>query len=230
MTSKLWLAAAVVTATIVTVGVIAWSGAKHAVAGARALPVGTTRVEKRTLSAMVSQGGILSYRARSDGSPYSVINQAHGTYTALPAVAGPAQGGETRFTDQSRAYDTLPADLRTRLAGRTITHVVTGLELSDEDEASAEHPVFRPHPVSGRTALYLTTPARCAALSGMDETEAAEAFELPGADLSHEELTVRVLPRQSDEFTCAGCFLVRHRSQIAEERPNGEAYCFDCAG
>ena len=63
-----------------------------------------------------------------------------------------------------------------------------------------------------------------------DETEAAEAFELPGADLSHEELTVRVLPRQSDEFTGAGCFLVRHRSQIAEERKNGDAYCFDCAG
>jgi hypothetical protein len=63
-----------------------------------------------------------------------------------------------------------------------------------------------------------------------DEAEAAEAFELPGADLSHEELTVRVLPRQSDEFTCASCFLVRHRSQIAEEGPNGEAYCYDCAG
>ena len=63
-----------------------------------------------------------------------------------------------------------------------------------------------------------------------DEAEAAEAFELPGADLSHEELTVRVLPRQSDEFTCASCFLVRHRSQIAEEGPNGEEYCYDCAG
>ena len=35
-----------------------------------------------------------------------------------------------------------------------------------------------------------------------DEVEAAESFELPGADLSHEELTVRVLPRQADEFTC----------------------------
>lgn len=34
-----------------------------------------------------------------------------------------------------------------------------------------------------------------------DEAEAAESFELPGADLSHEELTVRVLPQQSDEFT-----------------------------
>ncbi len=62
-----------------------------------------------------------------------------------------------------------------------------------------------------------------------DEVEAAESFELPGADLSHEELTVRVLPRQSDEFTCGGCFLVRHRSQVAEEK-NGQFYCFDCAG
>ncbi|GAB3622983.1 DUF4193 domain-containing protein [Mariniluteicoccus endophyticus] len=62
-----------------------------------------------------------------------------------------------------------------------------------------------------------------------DEVEAAESFELPGADLSHEELTVRVLPRQADEFTCAGCFLVRHRSQIVEEKGD-KAYCMDCAG
>lgn len=62
-----------------------------------------------------------------------------------------------------------------------------------------------------------------------DEVEAAESFELPGADLSHEELTVRVLPRQADEFTCAGCFLVRHRSQIAEQKGD-QAYCMDCAG
>ena len=60
-----------------------------------------------------------------------------------------------------------------------------------------------------------------------DEVEAAEAFELPGADLSHEELTVRVLPRQPDEFTCAGCFLVKHRSQIAAVR-DGKEYCIDC--
>ena len=61
-----------------------------------------------------------------------------------------------------------------------------------------------------------------------DEVEAAESFELPGADLSHEELTVRVLPRQADEFTCYSCFLVKHRSQIAVTR-NGHFYCVDCA-
>ena len=36
----------------------------------------------------------------------------------------------------------------------------------------------------------------------VDETEQAEGFELPGADLSGEELSVRVMPRQADEFTC----------------------------
>jgi hypothetical protein len=60
-----------------------------------------------------------------------------------------------------------------------------------------------------------------------DEVEAAESFELPGADLSHEELTVRVLPKQSDEFTCASCFLVKSQSQLAETK--GELkYCVDC--
>jgi hypothetical protein len=61
-----------------------------------------------------------------------------------------------------------------------------------------------------------------------DEVEAAESFELPGADLSHEELSVQVLPRQSDEFTCSQCFLVHHRSQLASE-VNGQLVCTDCA-
>jgi hypothetical protein len=61
-----------------------------------------------------------------------------------------------------------------------------------------------------------------------DETEAAEGFELPGADLSGEELAVRVLPRQADEFTCSSCFLVHHRSRLASEK-NGQLICTDCA-
>ena len=61
-----------------------------------------------------------------------------------------------------------------------------------------------------------------------DETEAAEGFELPGADLSGEELMVKVLPPQNDEFTCTECFLVRHRSQLSEE-PGAGMVCKDCA-
>ncbi len=60
-----------------------------------------------------------------------------------------------------------------------------------------------------------------------DEVEAAESFELPGADLSHEELAVQVVPKKQDEFTCSSCFLVHHRSQLAGER-NGQPICRDC--
>lgn len=62
----------------------------------------------------------------------------------------------------------------------------------------------------------------------VDESDSAENFELPGADLSGEELTVRVLPKQADEFTCSRCFLVHHRSRLAEEGKNG-LICRDCA-
>lgn len=61
-----------------------------------------------------------------------------------------------------------------------------------------------------------------------DEAEMAESFELPGADLSNEELSVRVLPRQADEFTCSRCFLVHHRSQLAQTK-KGQLICRDCA-
>ena len=62
-----------------------------------------------------------------------------------------------------------------------------------------------------------------------DELEAADSFDLPGADLSSEEISIQILAAQADEFTCASCFLVRHRSQIALDRA-GQLYCMDCEG
>lgn len=62
----------------------------------------------------------------------------------------------------------------------------------------------------------------------VDEAELAETIELPGADLSDESLSVRVVPKQSDEFTCMSCFLVHHRSQLDQEGKNGPI-CTECA-
>ena len=67
-----------------------------------------------------------------------------------------------------------------------------------------------------------------AAVSDIDEPDLVESYELPGADLSDEELIVRVMPKQADEFTCSSCFLVHHRSRLAHGR-NGESICTDCA-
>ncbi|MGN5238226.1 DUF4193 domain-containing protein [Rhodococcus sp. SJ-3] len=65
-----------------------------------------------------------------------------------------------------------------------------------------------------------------AAVADVEEADTAESFELPGADLSGEELTVRVVPRQADEFTCTRCFLVQHRNRMADQEEN---ICLDCA-
>jgi taurine dioxygenase len=94
-------------------------------------------------------------------------------YTALRAVSVPRRGGHTLFTDQYAAYETLPELIRERLRNRTITHVVTGLELDAGEETSATHPIFRTHPLSGRTYLYLSAPARCVEVSGMSAQSAA---------------------------------------------------------
>jgi hypothetical protein len=83
--------------------------------------------------------------------------------------------------------------------------------------------------VQGIEELQAASAARTAAQQpnvDQDEVELAEKFELPGADLSDESLTVRVEPQQVDEFTCTGCFLVRHRTQLVTTEP---MLCRDCA-
>jgi Domain of unknown function (DUF4193) len=53
-------------------------------------------------------------------------------------------------------------------------------------------------------------------------------FELPGADLSGEELSETVIPQRADEFTCSSCFLVQHRSRLRSSS-RGLPVCADCA-
>lgn len=110
-------------------------------------------------------------------------------YTALRAVTVPAQGGATQFTNQYRAAASLPDSVRQRVEGRTITHVVTGVDAA-EGETSAEHPILRPHPVTGRETLYLTTPTRCAAVSGLDQVESDELVALLFAHSTHPDNTL----------------------------------------
>ncbi|MGV0792603.1 DUF4193 domain-containing protein [Mycolicibacterium sp. XJ1819] len=60
-----------------------------------------------------------------------------------------------------------------------------------------------------------------------DDDDAGETLVLPDGDLSGEELTVRVIPKQADEFTCSSCFLVHHHSRLAL-RSGDRMVCSDC--
>jgi len=94
-------AAAVLVAAAVTGGVVAMSGAKEGSPVALQAPT-TAKVEKGRLAAMVSLKGILTYRARSDGSPYSVINRARGTYTRLPEAGDKVDCGDALYRVDDR--------------------------------------------------------------------------------------------------------------------------------
>jgi peptidoglycan hydrolase-like protein with peptidoglycan-binding domain len=76
--------AAVLIAVIAISGVVAMSSTPSS-SSAQDTPPNTVQVVRGSLSSMISENGTLTYRARSDGSPYSVINQASGTYTELPS-------------------------------------------------------------------------------------------------------------------------------------------------
>ncbi|HEY7477147.1 MAG TPA: DUF4193 family protein [Actinomycetota bacterium] len=57
-----------------------------------------------------------------------------------------------------------------------------------------------------------------------DEDEAAVATMTRDEKL--EPLDARVVPIQTSEFTCTNCFLVKHRSQLANKK---KMLCRDCA-
>jgi taurine dioxygenase len=99
-------------------------------------------------------------------------------YTALRAVTIPLSGGATLFSDQYRAYETLPRLVKEKLADAKVLHVVSGLVLDDDQEKQSWHPLFRKHPISGRLALFLSTPERCQAISGIVPEEAYRIIRL----------------------------------------------------
>jgi Domain of unknown function (DUF4193) len=65
-------------------------------------------------------------------------------------------------------------------------------------------------------------------LVDVDDQTAEEGFVLPDAEVLGEELMMRVIPQQSDEFTCTQCFLVHHRHMLAGMAGAGPV-CTECA-
>jgi len=132
---KTWLlAGAVVLVTVAaTGGVVAAFSPKQATPGPQEPPANTAQVEKGTLSARVSIYGTLTYRARPDGSPYSVINQARGIYTELPVDGDKIACGDVlyRVDDQPVLLmcGTVPAyrDLHAGDVGNDVRQLNTNL-------------------------------------------------------------------------------------------------------
>ena len=72
--------------------------------------------------------------------------------SVLQMVQCPSRGGDTMFTNQYLAYEALSAPVRDMLDGLTAVHTA---RVFGKPEHTAEHPVVRVHPRTGRRSLYV---------------------------------------------------------------------------
>jgi len=105
--------------------------------------------------------------------------------TLLYALEVPMENGralgDTRFSSAAAAYDSLPADMKQRIAGLRAIHQVAGRRAKtgtgQQDQAlrreqpAVVHPVARTHPITGRKCLYVSK-GECEAIEGMPRDEA----------------------------------------------------------
>ncbi len=140
---------------------------------------------------------VLSNRVR-DGVPLGLADA--GTYfhtdysylevparcTLLYSIEVPKAGGDTLFADQYAAYDDLPQAMKRRIEplvglhhygnrddldkrSRTVASVLT--EAQEKKMSWVRHRIARPHPVTGRKALYAVSGSSFG-IEGMPEREA----------------------------------------------------------
>jgi len=145
---------------------------------------------------------ILSNR-RKDGQPVGLADA--GTYfhtdysylqvparaTMLYSIEVPKAGGHTLFANQYAAYDELSESMKRRIAPMIAVHHYGNRKVADEmsrvaaspltDEQKAKmplitHPLVRPHPVTGRKALYAVSGSSYG-IVGMPDDEAVALLD-----------------------------------------------------
>lgn len=109
-------------AAVIATGVLLVTTGSKAATAAQRTQVSTATVQRQELSATVSVNGTLTYAARPDGDPYSVINEASGAYTKLPAIGQVVRQGQVLYRVNEAPvvllYGQIPA-YRTLVAGAT---------------------------------------------------------------------------------------------------------------
>ena len=83
--------------------------------------------------------------------------------TLLYAIEVPTEGGETLFSNSYKVAESLPEDIKQRIAGRkalqiydyNTDNVPTG-NFDRSQHPHFAHPIFRKHPETGRTSLFVS--------------------------------------------------------------------------
>jgi taurine dioxygenase len=110
--------------------------------------------------------------------------------------------GDTQFRNMHAAYEDLPAEVKHRLKERTATHDFAKFwdmmrarpgsqrtPLTREQRAKkppVSQPIFRTHPITGRTVLYCN-PGYATRIDGMADGESAELLQFLFAHQEHDK-------------------------------------------
>lgn len=112
------------------------------------------------------------------------------TASLLYALEVTEQGGRTHLLNMYLAYETLPDDLKQRIAGRMAVHDATYTSAGEvrkkfaafvgntepERAPGARHPLVRVHPATGRKALYLGRRSGASAILGEPDSALWDAL------------------------------------------------------
>ena len=123
--------------------------------------------------------------------------------TTLYAIEIPSTGGNTLFANCYHAAETLPDDIKAKLAKRKAVHVFEYGAVTKEgkfDRANGRwwsQPVFRKHPDTGRTALYVSE-LMTEEIEGLTEDESREILDFLFSHQSQEKFQYEHVWRSGD--------------------------------
>lgn len=130
--------------------------------------------------------------------------------SVLSAIEVPPWGGDTLWSNQIAAWDSLPAELRARVEDRHAVHVgapygaahapppelvvsrsITMRRGDPAADRETRHPIARPHPPSGRTALFVN-PIYTVRIDGLSEADSRETLAALYAHATRPEFGCRL--------------------------------------
>ena len=126
--------------------------------------------------------------------------------TLLHAIQVPSRGGDTRFLNMHKAYETLPDATKERIAKLRGVHCLTGRrnvagrKRRSDDEAEgpkAVHPLVRTHDDTGRKALYMN-PNRMDGIDGWSDADSDALLDDLNAHAFQERFEYRHKWRPND--------------------------------
>ena len=164
------------------------------------------------------------------------------SFSALYSLEVPPSGGNTGFANMYHALETLPAQLRAAIEGRTIKHDMTYNSAGDlrqgfqpvadvRDAPGPWHPIVRTHADTGYDALYLGRRPN-AYINGLSVADSEALLDALWAHATRPEFTWhhvwqpgdilmwdnRCVMHRRDPFD-GGYNRVMHRVQCAGEKP-----------